>query len=110
MVLSSLEVVPRLADGLVDVEKFNEEGHNIELGADYVYIGMYPPKCEGHLYRPHRYVLDVPTYQKKVLVEALTGKDKGLWFVCSLNNFKVRYRLAEPGSVKDAFDLVKSYT
>jgi len=63
----------------------------ITPGEVYVYTNAIPAGCAGHHYRAHRFVLDVPSYQQKVLVEALSGKDKGLWFVCSVANFRVRY-------------------
>src|SRR5438132_10371895 len=68
---------------------------DIVLGRDYVYVCGFPIEAKGHLYRAHKFVLDVPSYQQKVLVEALTGDDKGLWFTCSIANFCVRYRRAE---------------
>lgn len=64
-------------------------------GGLYEYIHDLPKGCAGHHYRLHRLVKDVPSYQEKVLVEALTGKDKGLWFVCSEANFAIRYKLKE---------------
>lgn len=65
-------------------------------GETYIYTGLFPKGAAGHRYKLHRLVLDVPSYQRKVLVEALSGKDKGLWFVCSINNFSRRYRQATP--------------
>ena len=65
----------------------------IELGRLYEYVGGIPIGCAGELYRPHRLVLDVPVYSWKVLVEALSGNDRGLWFTCSIDNFCRRYRL-----------------
>lgn len=70
-----------------------EVGCPIIEGAEYVYIGELPVGCRGHRYLLHRGVIDVPSYQHKVLVEALTGEDKGLWFTCSLANFAIRYKL-----------------
>ncbi len=64
-------------------------------GAEYTYINPVPAGAMGHRYKVHRIIWDVPTYQEKVLVEALTGRDKGTWFCCSLNNFCVRYQPAE---------------
>ncbi len=61
----------------------------------YTYISTIPSGCLGHKYKVHRLVTDVPSYQQKVLVEALAGHDKGLWFVCSLQNFSVRYNFLE---------------
>lgn len=68
---------------------------------DYVYTGEFPKGCAGQLYRMHRRILDVPSYQHKCLVEALSGKDAGLWFCCSLHNFSIRYQPAPaPTSVE----------
>lgn len=64
---------------------------NIVIGKTYRYTQGFPINCHGHLYVPLRMIKDVPTYQQKVLVEALTGPDKGELFVCSVNNFKIRY-------------------
>jgi hypothetical protein len=66
----------------------------LKEGRDYVYDCPLPKGCAGHLYRLHRFVLDVPSYQEKCLVECLGGRDTGLWFVCSVANFMVRYRPA----------------
>ena len=81
-----------------------EEVLKIQEGSEYVYTGALPKGCAGHRYRVLKFVLDVPSYQQKVLVEALTGRDKGLWFVCSLQNFSLRYTPAPPApeEVKDA--------
>jgi hypothetical protein len=59
----------------------------------YVYVCGIPRGVMGAKYRVIKaQILDVPSYQKKVLVEALTGKDVGLWFTCSAWNFIHRYR------------------
>lgn len=68
----------------------------IIAGRDYLYTGDLPKGCRGQRYHVHGFVLDVPSYQEKVLVEALTGRDRGLWFTCSPANFAQRYELA-PG-------------
>jgi len=68
---------------------------DIVEGGIYVYVCGLPAGAQGQLYKAHRIILDVPSYQHKVLVEALTGDDKGLWFCCSLDNFQVRYRPAD---------------
>lgn len=61
-------------------------------GATYKYTSNIPAKCTGHRYRILRLnVLSVPDYTQKVLVEALTGPDKGMLFVCSPANFSARY-------------------
>lgn len=49
------------------------------------------PDCRGQLYKVKRFVKDVPSYQEKVVVEGLTGPDKGLWYTCSLMNFATRF-------------------
>lgn len=67
----------------------------IALGQVHVYTSGIPKGCAGRRYLPHRFVVSVPTYQRMVLVEALDGPDAGLWFVCSLSNFSLRYRLEE---------------
>ncbi len=64
-------------------------------GGLYTYVRGIPECCHGERYRLHRRVLDVPSYQHKVLVEALTGPDKGLWFTCTLDNFSTRYELVK---------------
>jgi hypothetical protein len=69
---------------------------SIIVGAIYVYNNEHPANCTGHLYRAHRIVLDVPTYQRKVLVEGLSGCDEGLWYTCTVDNFNQRFSLAEP--------------
>jgi hypothetical protein len=64
-------------------------------GADYTYLSGIPAGCAGHTYRLHRFVTDVPSKQRKVLVEALTGPDAGLWFTCAVANFCRRYERKE---------------
>lgn len=61
-------------------------------GGLYTYECGIPAGVKGERYLVHRHVLDVPTYQRKVLVEALSGRDKGLWFTCSPSNFVHRYK------------------
>lgn len=60
-------------------------------GGEYVFRASAPDHATGQRYRVLKFVLDVPSYQRKVLVEGLTGKDRGLWFVCTFENFRVRY-------------------
>lgn len=67
-------------------------GPPIVEGETYAYVGTIPKEACGHKYRVLRFILDVPSYQEKVLVEALTGRDRGIWFVCSPANFAQRYR------------------
>lgn len=69
---------------------------NIVFGATYVYAKELPNDCKGEYYRLWFEILDVPSYQKKYLVEALTGRDKGLWFTCTPANFMMRYALLKP--------------
>jgi hypothetical protein len=64
-------------------------------GRTYVYKAGLPEARAGHKYRLLRFVLDVPSYQHKCLVKALTGPDEGLWFVVSTSNFSRRYVLDE---------------
>lgn len=66
----------------------------IVFGLEYIYRSGNPVKCHGFRYRPLREVLDVPSYQQKILVEALNGPDRGLYFTCSPANFANRYVLA----------------
>lgn len=56
-------------------------------GRDYRYHGQFPPECQGASYHCHRFILDVPSYQWKLLMEALDGPDAGLWFTCTPANF-----------------------
>lgn len=67
----------------------------IREGEEYIYAGEEPKGCKGHRYRVVRFVLDVPTYQRKVLVECLSGADKGVWFVVSPANFSSRYEAVD---------------
>src|SRR5215469_2524165 len=73
----------------------------VVMPAVYRYKGELPPECKGHLYKAHRVVTDVPSYQEKILVEGLTGVDVGLWFTVAPFNFALRYdRVGEPSSVE----------
>lgn len=69
----------------------NKEPLKIIEGKVYEYIKESPKGCKGCLYRVLKFILDVPSYQQKVLVEALTGPDRGLWFTCTPANFSLRY-------------------
>ncbi len=71
------------------------DGFHIIEGREYIYTLEKPEGCQGQRYKVLRFILDVPSYQQKVLVKALTGRDKGMWFVCSLANFSLRYQLLE---------------
>ncbi len=67
---------------------------DIAPGREYVYVNAIPAWAQGQRYRVLRFIWDVPTYQRKVLIEPLTGRDKGVWFCCSVANFVVRYEPA----------------
>jgi hypothetical protein len=58
----------------------------------YEYVRGVPIECIGSHYRLICQVLDIPSYQHKLLVEAMDGPDAGLWFTCTVANFKMRYR------------------
>jgi hypothetical protein len=66
----------------------------IQEGAVYLYQSQIPANRFGHRYQVKRFVMDVPSYQRKVVFEALTGPDQGNWYCCSEQNFAKRYRLA----------------
>lgn len=68
----------------------------------YRYLPEMPKGCQGALYRVHAFVLDVPSYQEKVLVEAVNGVDRGLWFVVTPANFAERYELVPPPTIEPA--------
>lgn len=68
----------------------------IAEGSLWTYTPAWPEGCQGKLYRVLRFVPDVPSYQRKVLIEAIDGPDAGLWFTASLANFALRYQPAPP--------------
>lgn len=68
------------------------DGFLVKKGNIYEYAGGKPENCQGHLYQILGFVLYVPVYTRLVLVEALSGPDKGLKFVCSPANFASRYK------------------
>jgi len=75
----------------------------------YLYCSAIPPGCKGHAYHLHGFVLDIPSRQQKVLVECLSGPDKGLLFVCSRENFRLRYKPRdEPAADLDSPPPVRS--
>lgn len=90
------EDVARAIEGLMGTKRSDlvENLGSIVVGMDYVYTADIPKDCKGYLYHAHRFIQDVPSYQRKVLVECLNGPDQGLWFCCSEWNFSTRYRLA----------------
>lgn len=70
-------------------------GPPIVPGMLYRYTAAYPPGCCGGLYRVVSTVTDVPSYQEKVLLHCIEGKDRGLWFICSPWNFAFRYEMVD---------------
>lgn len=70
-------------------------GFVITEGAEYLYQPDKPEGCQGHRYKVVKFVLDVPSYQEKVLVVAVTGVDAGLWFTVSPAHFASRYKPVE---------------
>jgi hypothetical protein len=66
-------------------------GFVIRAGDVYLYTGAEPVACRGHRYLVAGFVVDVPVYLEKVLVEALSGPDTGLRFTVSPANFATRY-------------------
>lgn len=96
-------VVIRSAIGLED----NAVAYGCPLveGATYRYTASQPAKATGHLYKLVKEVLDVPSYQRKCLVECLTGPDRGLWFTCSLSNFAGRYEIVRDAVVHPGYPM-----
>jgi hypothetical protein len=76
----------------------------------YRYLSRIPAGCQGHTYRLIAPVLDVPSMQRKVLVEALTGPDAGELFVCTVDNFTRRYEAIpeKPAETLPAPEEIKS--
>lgn len=77
-------------------------GPVIVSGALYRYLLDMPAGCKGGIYRVERFVLDVPSYQEKILVHCVEGKDKGLWFTCAPWNFALRYERVETEETKSS--------
>lgn len=73
-------------------------GPAIVPGQLYRDLGDLPRGCKGGIYRVERFILDVPSYQQKVLVTCVEGQDAGLWFICTLANFAMRYERVEDNS------------
>ncbi len=67
-------------------------GTSLAEGGVYEYIIDYPKGCKGGLYRIEGFIKDVPSYQDKVLVRCVQGKDAGMRFVVSEQNFAIRYK------------------
>lgn len=58
----------------------------------YVYRGNYPENCVGCKYRViASKVLDIPSYQHKVVVRGLDGPDKDRSFSCTVSYFWARF-------------------
>lgn len=74
----------------------SDEPFRIPEGSEWVYTAPAPAGCSGHRYRVLGFVVHVPTYQQQVLVEALTGPDRGLRFTCTPHNFSTRYQPVGP--------------
>lgn len=72
----------------------------VREGAEYIYQSAFPKGCQGCRYRVLKLVRLVPVTQQLICVEALEGPDKGLWFVCTLMNFAIRYKLAPDAEAK----------
>ena len=70
-----------------------EAAFRITKGALYTYLPSWPEGCRGSIYKVLDFILDVPTYQRKVKVESLEGRDKGLKFTCTFANFASRYTI-----------------
>lgn len=80
----------------------SDDGFRIREGAEYLYTVLLPRGCLGHRYRVLAFILDVPSLQQKVLVQALTGPDAGLLFSVSPANFATRYEpVPEPVAVAE---------
>lgn len=73
---------------LVDITEYG-----LIAGRTYRYKGPYPVKCIGALYRLNLAILDVPSFQTKLFVTAITGPDESLDFCCTISNFTTRYEL-----------------
>lgn len=67
-------------------------GPAIVPGRVYRSIADLPRGCKGGLYQVEDFILDVPSYQEKVLVRCIEGKDRGLRFSCTPSNFALRYK------------------
>jgi hypothetical protein len=82
------------------LEIIADDGFRIITGRDYLYACDYPAGRRGHVYTPVSFVLDVPSYQQKVLVRCKSGPDRGLRFVVTPSNFSYRY-IMTPDPVKE---------
>lgn len=66
-------------------------GFRIVARRVYRYLGGLPIGVKGGLYRVLAFIIDVPSYQEKVLIRCISGPDKGLMFTCTPRNFSHRY-------------------
>ena len=64
---------------------------DIREGGHYVYTASYPPHATGQRYLVRQFIQDVPSYQPRILIQCMSGKDKGILFVSTFNNFRIRY-------------------
>lgn len=96
----------------LDVMEAILKSRGIELGREYVYTQDLPVGCKGAHYYAHFLILDVPSGQWKILVEALNGRDAGLRFCCTPANFERRYELLSLPSANEGkhVDLTKGHT
>ena len=91
---------------MTDLDYHKEQlGVTIICGRVYRYLLDLPAACKGGLYRVERFILDVPSYTEKVLVHCIQGKDRGLWFSCSPQNFVLRYEPMEDAPVGNDLNL-----
>jgi len=64
----------------------------LNLGTVHTFSNPLKKKFYGEKYLPHKLLLDIPSYQTKILVECLSGADKGLWFTTTINHFRITYK------------------
>lgn len=61
-------------------------------GKTYRYIDQIPAGCKGQLYRVVKFACAIPVYRDEVVLEGISGPDKGNFFTCSPNYFSLRFR------------------
>lgn len=69
--------------------------YGLEEEKEYVYIAEQPKHAKGQRYHLYRAILDVPSYQTKILIAGLTGMDQGRLFAVSINHFVTRFEKAK---------------
>lgn len=82
-----------------------EEICRIIPGAVYRFTSENPliKGCHNHLYRVLHLAMLVPVYQSCIVVEAMSGPDKGKVFCVTEINFALRYApLSPPNGVNHA--------